>query len=63
MKCPLCRSREHVEIGLHADGFSQDTRECGTCGAIWTYSGKVLKMIQLPTAVKSEGAQVFADFS
>ena len=62
MKCPLCRSREHVEIGLHADGFSQDTRECGDCGAVWTYSGKTLKMIQTPTAVNGADTQGFASF-
>ena len=46
MKCPLCKSREHVEIDLHADGFSQDVRECGDCGAIWTFSGNKLKVIK-----------------
>lgn len=46
MKCPLCKSRKHVEIDLHADGFAQDARECGDCGGIWTFSGDVLKIIQ-----------------
>jgi transcription elongation factor Elf1 len=46
MKCPLCKSREHVEIDLHADGFSQDARECGDCGGIWTFSGDVMKLIR-----------------
>ena len=46
MKCPLCKSREHVEINLHADGFSQDARECGKCGGIWTFSGDALKIIK-----------------
>ncbi len=45
MKCPLCKSR-NVEIHLHADGFSQDARECGTCGGIWTFSGEKLKIIK-----------------
>ncbi len=45
MKCPVCKSREHIEIDLHADGFSQDIRECGDCGAIWTFSGKQLKLL------------------
>jgi transcription elongation factor Elf1 len=62
MKCPLCRSREHIEIGLHADGFSQDIRECGDCGAVWTYSGKTLKMIQTPTAVKDQREPLFSTF-
>ncbi|MCM2263973.1 MAG: hypothetical protein NDI73_02160 [Desulfuromonadales bacterium] len=46
MKCPLCKSREHVEINLHAEGFSQDARECGKCGGIWTFSGEHLKIIK-----------------
>ena len=46
MKCPLCKGREHVEIDLHAEGFSQDAFECGDCGAIWTFSGEVLKIIK-----------------
>jgi len=46
MKCPLCQSRENVEINLHAEGFSQDARECGKCGGIWTFSGEHLKIIK-----------------
>jgi len=46
MKCPICKKRAHIEIDLHADGFSQDARECGDCGSIWTFSGKVLKIIK-----------------
>jgi Zn-finger nucleic acid-binding protein len=46
MKCPLCKGREHVEIDLHAEGFSQDARECGDCGGIWTFSGERLKIIK-----------------
>ncbi len=46
MKCHLCKGREHVEIDLHAEGFSQDARECGDCGAVWTFSGGVLRIIK-----------------
>ncbi len=46
MKCPLCKSRKHVEIDLHAEGFSQDVRECGDCGCIWTFSGDAIKIIK-----------------
>lgn len=48
MKCPMCKSREHVEIDLHADGFAQDARECGDCGAIWTFKGVDMKIIKQP---------------
>ena len=46
MKCPLCKSREHIEIDLHSDGFSQNIRECGDCGGVWTFSGKTMKIIK-----------------
>ncbi len=46
MKCPLCKDRSSVEIDLHAEGFSQDARECGSCGAVWTFSGEKLKIIK-----------------
>ena len=46
MKCPICKNRKHVEIDLHAEGFSQDARECGDCGGVWTFSGNVLKIIK-----------------
>ena len=46
MKCPMCKSRNKIEIDLHAEGFSQDARECGVCGAVWTFSGNTLKIIQ-----------------
>ena len=45
MKCPLCKSR-NVEIDLHAEGFSQDARECADCGGVWTFSGEQLKIIR-----------------
>jgi transcription elongation factor Elf1 len=45
MKCPLCQSR-NVELHMHADGFSQDARECTACGGIWTFSGEKLKVIK-----------------
>lgn len=46
MKCPLCKSREHVEIDLHSDGFAQDVRECGDCGAVWTFVGDAIRIIK-----------------
>lgn len=62
MKCPSCFSRQHVEISLHADGFAQDIRECGDCGALWTYSGCTLKMIKTPATAKDQSDQNFSAF-
>ena len=46
MNCPLCNSKEHVEIDLHADGFTQDAYECGDCGAVWVHSSEELKILK-----------------
>jgi len=59
MKCPICKNREHVEIDLHAEGFSQDARECGECGVIWTFSENVLKVIK---ARDHKGEKAYSDF-
>ena len=59
MKCPICKKREHIEIDLHADGFSQDARECGDCGGIWTFSGNVLKIIK---GSDHKEVKVYSDF-
>ena len=59
MKCPFCQSREHVEIDLHADGFSQDACECGDCGAIWTFAGSDVKVIKKSVSKK---VKAYSDF-
>ena len=59
MKCPMCQSRQHIEIDLHADGFSQDLRECGDCGAIWTFSGRDRKIIK---GKSSRAVKAYSDF-
>ena len=59
MKCPLCKSRGHIDIDLHADGFSQDARECGECGGIWTFSGDKLKIIK---DRDSKSVKAYSDF-
>ncbi len=59
MKCPFCKNREHVEIDLHADGFSQDIRECGACGGIWTFSGTEMKIVK---SKQHKAEKTFSDF-
>lgn len=59
MKCPLCKSRGHIDIDLHADGFSQDARECGECGGIWTFSGDKLKIIK---DRENKNVKAYSDF-
>ena len=34
MNCPFCKHPDHLEIDLHADGYSSDLMECSHCGAL-----------------------------
>lgn len=44
MKCPVCKERKRINLNS-ADGYSQDSRECGKCGAIWTFVGDELVIL------------------
>ncbi|MBW2450824.1 MAG: hypothetical protein JRF07_00545 [Deltaproteobacteria bacterium] len=59
MKCPFCNKAGHVEIDLHADGFSRSTFECGDCGGVWTFSGETLTVIKHGT---KERLNAYSDF-
>ncbi len=59
MKCPACHNSQHIEIDLHADGFTKDALECGDCGCIWTYSGKDMKIIKEKCVPK---VKTYSDF-
>lgn len=59
MKCPICKSRQHVEIDLHSDGFSKNIRECGDCGGVWTFSGENMKIIK---GRDNQKAKAYSDF-
>lgn len=49
MNCPYCHHQNHLEIDLHADGFSKDLLECTECGAMLEVNGQVLATIRKPT--------------
>lgn len=34
MNCPYCNHEDHLEVDLHADGFSSNLLECTECGAM-----------------------------
>jgi len=34
MYCPYCNHQNHLEINLHADGYSTALLECASCGAL-----------------------------
>ena len=49
MNCPYCNHQNHLEIDLHAEGFSTDLLECTECGAILEVNGQMLGTIRKPT--------------
>ncbi|MGW8312840.1 MAG: hypothetical protein ACWGOL_06390 [Desulfuromonadales bacterium] len=49
MNCPHCTLQNHLEIDLHADGFSSDLIECTECGALLTIKDRKLETVQAPT--------------
>jgi len=48
MNCPYCSLQNHLEIDLHADGFSSDLIECSECGALLTIKDRRLETVQAP---------------
>ncbi len=49
MNCPYCNHQDHLEINLHADGFSADLLECSDCGALLTTKGARLETVHGPS--------------
>jgi transcription elongation factor Elf1 len=48
VNCPYCGHHDHLEINLHADGFSADLLECSDCGAMLTTKGTRLETVHGP---------------
>lgn len=46
MECPVCKQTKHIQIDLHADGFTQNVEECGDCGSVWCASGSELTLLK-----------------
>jgi hypothetical protein len=49
MNYPYCDHQDHLEIDLHADGFSADPIECSGCGTLLTIKGTKLETVNGPT--------------
>ncbi|PNU19344.1 hypothetical protein C2E25_13125 [Geothermobacter hydrogeniphilus] len=49
MNCPYCNHQNHLEVDLHADGFSKDLLECTECGAMLRTNGRKLETVHEPT--------------
>ncbi|WP_321366241.1 hypothetical protein [uncultured Desulfuromusa sp.] len=48
MNCPYCHHQDHLEIDLHADGFSSNLLECTECGAMLVNTGEKLETVHGP---------------
>lgn len=46
MKCPVCKSHEHVELDLHAAGFAEEIVTCKICGSIWSINHGVTEIVK-----------------
>ena len=49
MICPHCHHKNHLEIDMHSDGYSQDLLECTECGALLNLKGDELDTVHGPT--------------
>ncbi|SDZ81214.1 hypothetical protein SAMN05660420_00433 [Desulfuromusa kysingii] len=48
MNCPYCNHHDHLEVDLHADGFSSNLLECTECGAMLVDTGSKLATVHGP---------------
>jgi len=46
MKCPVCKSYRQSGIDLHAEGFTEDIIECGTCGTTWAVNHGLTEVVR-----------------
>ncbi len=48
MKCPVCKSQDHLDLDLHSNGFTEDIMECRVCGTIWSVNHGVTEIVRDP---------------
>ncbi|HEY3489681.1 MAG TPA: hypothetical protein VGK27_06130 [Candidatus Deferrimicrobiaceae bacterium] len=48
MKCPVCSSRDSIDIGLHVEGFSEEIIRCKVCGTTWSINHGLTKIVDDP---------------
>jgi uncharacterized Zn finger protein len=46
MRCPVCRSNEHVSVVLHARGLATNIVECRVCGTIWAVNHGTIEIVR-----------------
>ncbi|HEY6839400.1 MAG TPA: hypothetical protein VI389_11700 [Geobacteraceae bacterium] len=50
MKCPMCSTKNGLEIDMHADGYADNLLECTSCGAIWLETVEGIELINRKAA-------------
>ncbi len=48
MKCPVCKSQDHLDLDLHSNGFTEDIMECRVCGTVWSVNHGVTEIVRDP---------------
>jgi transcription elongation factor Elf1 len=57
MNCPFCNHKDHLEIDIHSDGYSDNLVECTECGALLHLNHDlVLETVHGPT-LQQQAAQ------
>ena len=56
MNCPYCNQKNHIEIDMHADGYSDNLFECCDCGALLHLNNEVLETINAPQLTQAQDA-------
>jgi hypothetical protein len=57
MKCPICKTNEHVDYDLHSAGFAEDIMECRVCGSSWSVAHGATELIRDTQETSFLGAQ------
>jgi hypothetical protein len=46
MRCPVCKNRQHSEIELHSEGFSEEIDVCVVCGTVWSINHGAMEIVK-----------------
>jgi uncharacterized Zn finger protein len=46
MQCPVCKHREHSDLDLHSEGFTEDIMKCRICGTVWSVNHGLTEVVE-----------------
>lgn len=46
MRCPVCKSHEHLAFELQSTGFAENIVECRICGTIWSVNHGMVEVVK-----------------